>query len=49
MELISEQHDFGTVTVPFVSYGHRGPAGRRAVGFAAVGSVRTDVFPVQIG
>ena len=31
-----EQHDFGTVTVQFASYGHRGTACRRAVGVAAV-------------
>ena len=49
MELSSEQHDFGTVTVPFASYGLRGPAGRRAVvGVAAAGSVRTDVLPDRL-
>ena len=48
MELSSEQHDFGTVTVPFASYGHHGPVGRRAVGVAAVGSVRTDVLPDRL-
>ena len=48
MELCSEQHDFGTLTVSFASYWHRGPAVRWAVGVKAVGSVRTDVLPNRL-